>query len=182
MNKYGIVVLKLQYIRFIMRIAITHIIIQYYEVRIMKKVIGNKNLVITLILIVAIFVCPSCNKDLYGDEIIAISRFMRYFDDPEALYIITLDRYEIPDSESIIYYVDWKYKETDTESFDLLLLYTPAGQSIKMAHFKDMEHGLKRDVKAMWDMVKDEGPTVSFSADEILYIKEQALALRNRTK
>lgn len=148
----------------------------------MKKAIWNKNLVIALILIVAIFVCPSCNEDPYLDEIYAISRFMKYFDDPETLYIITLDRYEIPDSESIIYYVEWKYKETDTESFDLLLVYTPAGQSIRLAHFKDMDYGLMRDVKAMWDMVKDEGPTVSFSADEILYIKEQALALRNRTK
>ena len=152
----------------------------------MKKDIGNNKikhliLLIVVLALVLLFIFIYQSKTEYKDEKIAISCFMKYHDDPNNLIINILEKYNVSEKE-IYYYVEWMYpQENDNEEYNLLLIYNPNTQSIKLAFFADMEQGLSANVKSKWDEIKH-SPDVIFTKDEIHKIKQAAIEIRNSYK
>lgn len=147
----------------------------------MKQVIGIKVIKIVSIIILTLFSLFSfsgCNKK-YKDEVIMLSRVIKYYDNPNNVTINTLDKYEINNYETY-YYVDWQYLDEE-ENHEWLVVYGTNTQIARLMFFQDMEYGFDADVKKVWDEVQD-NPTRSFTESEISSYLEEAIELFNEKK
>ncbi|MGI6787270.1 MAG: hypothetical protein ACOX5X_01790 [Acholeplasmataceae bacterium] len=91
----------------------------------------------------------SCKRSQYDNEITAITRFLKYHQEP-VLAINTLEKHEISKSE-IYYFVNWGYPEEDEKTRELLIVYNPKTKHFELSFFPDMEMGLSPNVKKNWD-------------------------------
>ena len=151
----------------------------------MSEAIGNniKRILASVLLLVLLAFCVGCQKKYdYDDEITMLSRYLKYFDVPESLDISELDKYVVSDRD-VYYYIKWIYpEEGDMQSYDLLIIYNPEFQTIRLSFFADMEYGFDADIKNKWDELQQSGADMTFSVEEILSIKEAAITKRQEEK
>ena len=140
----------------------------------MRRVIGFKNAILLVIIALSLFSFSSCSKDTISEDVLAMEKFMFFFEDPNNLEIKELRKYVVSDKETF-YYVEWGDNgEKNDEMYRVLLIYTPQNQLVDLVHFADMEYGLFANVKNQWDEIKD-SPDKVFSQQEILDIKQSAI-------
>ena len=142
----------------------------------MKKVIGNKKVIIGLAIIVVAIVAICLRltwKYEYFDEASVLKYYYERFSEPEKLCVHELDKYIVSD-EQTYYYIKVSYPpESETERYELLLILNHANRAIKMVNFNDLADGYYDEVKEIWDEIKQKGPDVSFYQeiiDEILEV------------
>ena len=107
-------------------------------------------------------------KDDNADEINMLRLYVnKYFEEPEKLELLKLDKYEAENNE-VYYHIKWIYAvDGDDTPVELLVVYSRARQMIELAFFGDMEAGLKRDVKEQWNKLKQAPPERVFTSEEL---------------
>ena len=140
----------------------------------MRRVIGFKNAILLVIIALSLFSFSSCSKDTISEDVLAMEKFMFFFEEPNDFTINALQRYNVSERE-IYYYFEWVYsEEKESDTYEVILIYDPETQTGVLRHISNFEHGLYPNVKLKWDEIKD-SPDKVFSQQEILDIKQSAI-------
>ena len=129
----------------------------------------NIKLALVLLTLSLLLSCVSCGKkDNNADEINMLRLYVnKYFEEPEKLELLKLDKYEAENSE-VYYHIKWIYSvDGDDTPVELLIVYSRARQMIELAFFGDMEAWLKRDIKEQWNKLKQAPPERVFTSEEL---------------
>jgi hypothetical protein len=71
----------------------------------MRRVIGFKNAILLVIIALSLFSFSSCSKDTISEDVLAMEKYMFFFEDPNNLEIKELRKYVVSDKETF-YYVE----------------------------------------------------------------------------
>ena len=140
----------------------------------MKRDIGFKKSILLAIIALCLVSFSSCSQNEISEDILAMDKFMFFFEDPSDFTVNVLKKYTVSERE-IYYYFEWVYSEQkDSDTYEVILIYDPETQTGVLRHISNFEHGYYPNVKLKWEEIKD-SPDKVFSQQEILDIKQSAI-------
>ncbi len=140
------------------------------------KGIKLKSIIIVILILLAIIcfaLVHSCARK--ADEVIALSGYLKYFDDPEEVVLTKIDKFVFEDR--ILYNIAWlDDSEGETQTIDLILDYNTVTTDVTLCFWGDMEFGINAEVKELWNERNEKAiSSVSFSQSEIQEISKEAI-------
>lgn len=140
----------------------------------MKRDIGLKKSILLVIIALCLVSFSSCSQNEISEDVLAMDKFMFFFEDPSDFTVNVLKKYTVSERE-IYYYFEWVYSEQkDSDTYEVILIYDPETQTGVLRHISNFEHGYYPNVKLKWEEIKD-SPDKVFSQQEILDIKQSAI-------
>lgn len=140
----------------------------------MKRDIGFKKSILLAIIALCLVSFSSCSQNEISEDVLAMDKFMFFFEDPSDFTVNVLKKYTVSERE-IYYYFEWVYSEQkDSDTYEVILIYDPETQTGVLRHISNFEHGYYPNVKLKWEEIKD-SPDKVFSQQEILDIKQSAI-------
>ena len=140
----------------------------------MKRDIGFKKSILLAIIALCLVSFSSCSQNEISEDVLAMDKFMFFFEDPSDFTVNVLKKYTVSERE-IYYYFEWVYSEQkDSDTYEVILIYDPETQTGALRHISNFEHGYYPNVKLKWEEIKD-SPDKVFSQQEILDIKQSAI-------
>ena len=140
----------------------------------MKRDIGFKKSILLAIIALCLVSFSSCSQNEISEDVLAMDKFMFFFEDPSDFTVNVLKKYTVSERE-IYYYFEWVYSEPkDSDTYEVILIYDPETQTGVLRHISNFEHGYYPNVKLKWEEIKD-SPDKVFSQQEILDIKQSAI-------
>lgn len=140
----------------------------------MKRDIGFKKSILLAIIALCLVSFSSCSQNEISEDVLAMDKFMFFFEDPSDFTVNVLKKYTVSERE-IYYYFEWVYSEQkDSDTYEVILIYDPETQTGVLRHISNFEHGFYPKVKLKWEEIKD-SPDKVFSQQEILDIKQSAI-------
>ncbi len=124
-------------------------------------------ILLVALLLTALPACSCSRGEPYADEIDALTRYFGRFEEPAAVRLTALNKYEVSKQELYYYLAFIEYGE----SYELLVIWYPATRRIELGFFADMEAGLSKPIKERWDELRLRSPDAVYgvSARETIW-------------
>ena len=137
----------------------------------MKNKIRFLSFILLSFLLVAF---PSCG-DKYSADAKALANYMQFFDQPENLPILSMEKAEF--SNEVYYYISrGPYDSTDPDAIDLIIVYNKETKTYKRCFLLDIQFGLNADVGKQWESRSTSAiSTHVFTDEEIESVTAEAI-------